>query len=115
MEIIHESFKNVDIFTLSGNLSSEHEDNLKLLLMKVVHSMGRSVLNLRGIDGINSNSLKLLNKAYRTSVRLKNPIIITEVPEPYITEIFSDGSINSSRFQLENDETVADEVMSGAN
>ena len=89
MKVKHESFKNVGIFTISGDISSEHEDSLKLLLMNAVHGVNRSVLNFRDVNRINRNCHRLLNKAYRTSLRLKNPIIITEIPETYLPEIFS--------------------------
>ena len=100
MKIKHESFEDVGIFTLSGDMSSEHEDNLKLLLMKAVHCVNRSVLNFRGVNRINLNCLKLLNKAYCTSLRLKNPIIMTEIPETYLPEIFSCKSLNSDVVHL---------------
>jgi anti-anti-sigma regulatory factor len=118
MKIKHESFENVGIFTISGELSSDHEDNLKLLLMKAVHGISRSVLNFRGVNRINRNCLKLLNKAYRTSLRLKNPIIMTEVPETYLPEIFSCKSLNSAFVRL-NNKTKKDSgkigVLSGVN
>lgn len=95
MKVKHESYKNIVIFNISGDMSSEHEDNLKLLLMKAVHCENRSVLNFRDVNRINRNCLKLLNKAYCTSLRLKNPIIITEIPETYMPEIFSCKSLNS--------------------
>ncbi len=96
MKVKHESFENVGIFTISGDIRSEHEDNLKLLLMKAVHGLNRSVLNFRDVNKINRNCLKLLNNAYCTSLRLKNPIIMTEIPETYQPDIFSCGSLNSN-------------------
>ena len=118
MKVKHELFDNVGIFTISGDMISEHEDNLKLLLMKAVHGVNRSVLNFRDINRINRNCLKLLNKAYCTSLRLKNPIIMTEVPETYLPEIFSCISLNSDVFRL-NNKTKKDSgkggVLSGVN
>jgi anti-anti-sigma regulatory factor len=102
MKVKHESFNNVGLFTISGDMSSEHEDNLKLLLMKAVHSIYRSVLNFRGVNRINRNCLKLLNKAYYTSLRLKNPIIMTEIPGTYIPDIFSCKTPVSDIFRFKN-------------
>ena len=95
MNVKHESFQDVRIFTISGDMNSDHEDNLKLLLMNAVHGVNRSVLKLRGVKRINRNCLKLLKKAYCISLRLKNPIIITEVPETYLPEIFSCKYLNA--------------------
>jgi len=118
MKIKHESFENVGIFTIIGDISSEHEDNLKMLLMKAVNGISRPVLNLRGVNKISSNCLKLLNKAYCTSLRLKNPIIMTEVPEMYLPEIFSCKSLHSDVVRF-NNKTKRDSgksgVLNGAN
>lgn len=102
MNVTYESFQNVRLFTISGDMSSEHEDKLKLLLMKAVHGVYRSVLNFRGVTRINHNCLKLLNKAYCTSLRLKNPIIMTEIPETYLPEIFRNGSVYNDGASLNN-------------
>ena len=112
MKIKHESFENVGIFTISGDIRSDHEDNLKLLLMKAVNGINRSVLNLSGVNSISRNCLKLLNKAYCTSLRLKNPIIMTEVPETYLPEIFSCKSFNSDVVRF-NNKTKRDPGESG--
>ena len=102
MKIKHESFENVGVFKISGDVSSDHEDSLKLLLMKAVNGINRSVLNLSGVNSISRNCLKLLNKAYCTSLRLKNPIIMTEVPDAYLPDIFSCKSLNSDVVILKN-------------
>ena len=118
MKIKHESFENIGIYTISGDISSDHEDNLKLLLMKAVNGINRPVLNLRGVNKISRNCLTLLNKAYCASLRLKNPIIMTEVPEIYLPEIFSCNSLNNDVLIL-NNKTTRDSgksgVLNGAN
>jgi len=106
MKVKQELFEDVAIFTISGDISSEYEDNLKLTLMKAVHGVRRAVLNFRGVNRINRNCLKLLNKAYCTSLRLNNPIIMTEVPETYLPEIFSCKSINK-------EDSIKDGILSG--
>lgn len=83
-----EQFNNVGIFNLIGELTAEHEDELKLLLMRAIHSMDRAVLNMKRVTRINLTCLNLLRKGYCTSIRLKSPIIITEVPANYINEIY---------------------------
>ncbi len=95
MKVKKESLDNVGIFFLSGDIAAEHEDNLKLLLMKAVHAENRSVINLREVTGINHNCRKLLNKAYCTSKRLNNPLIMTEIPRNYMSEILSCASPNN--------------------
>ncbi len=88
MNFSFEKYEDVGIFKLTGHITADHEDTLKLMLMRAVHSMDRAVLNLKDVSVIDSRCLRLLKKAYRMSVRLKNPIILTEVPAQYITEIF---------------------------
>ena len=115
MKVKHESFENIGIFTLSGNISSEHEDHLNLLLMKAVHGLHKSVLNFKGVNKINRNCLKLLNRAYCTSLRLKNPIILTEIPETYLPDIFSCGTLNSKvvRKKHKKKDSEKESVLSG--
>lgn len=88
IDFTFEQFNNVGIFNLSGELTAEHEDELKLLLMRAIHSMDRAVLNLKKVTRIDMTCFNLLRKAYCTSLRLKSPIILTEVPRTYITEIY---------------------------
>jgi anti-anti-sigma regulatory factor len=83
-----ESFDNVGIFNIIGELSAECEDELKLLLMRAIHGSERAVLNMKKVTSIDMTCFSLLRKAYCTSIRLKNPIIITDVPSNYITEIY---------------------------
>jgi len=83
-----EQFSNVGIFNLIGELTAEHEDELKLILMRAIHGMDRAVLNMKKVTRIDLTCFNLLRKAYCTSLRLKSPIIITEVPRKYINEIY---------------------------
>jgi len=83
-----EQFSNVGIFNLNGELTAEHEDELQLLLMRAIHGMDRAVLNMKKVTRIDCTCFNLLRKAYCTSLRLKSPIIITEVPRDYINEIY---------------------------
>ncbi len=83
-----EQFNNVGIFNLIGELTSEYEDELKLLLMRAIHGTDRAVLNMKKISKIDLTCFNLLRKAYCTSLRLKNPIILAEVPMDYINEIY---------------------------
>ncbi len=83
-----EQFNNVGIFNLIGELTAEHEDELKLLLMRAIHGMDRAVLNMKKVSRIDLTCFNLIRKAYCTSLRLKNPIILTEVPRNYINGIY---------------------------
>ncbi|MEW6599996.1 MAG: hypothetical protein AB1499_03410 [Nitrospirota bacterium] len=83
-----EKFNNIGIFNLTGDLTSEHEDDLKLLLMRAIHGMDRAVLNLKKVTSIDWTCRQLLRKAYCTSLRLKSPMIIMDVPARYMTEIY---------------------------
>ncbi len=87
MNFTFEQLDTVGVFNLFGELTAEHQDELKLLLMRATHGIDRAVLNLKKITRIDFTCLKLLRKAYCTSIRLKNPLILTEVPIIYLTEI----------------------------
>ena len=89
MDFIFEQLGSVGIFNLTGELTEEHEDELYMLLMRAIHSDGRSVLNLKRVTKIDLTCQKLLEKAYCASIRLKNPIILTELPEQYSTGLFN--------------------------
>ena len=89
MNFTFEQFDNVVIFNLTGELTAEHEDELYLLLMRAIHSEGRSVLNLKKVTRIDLACLKLLEKACATSIRLKNAIILTELPKHYLSELLN--------------------------
>jgi anti-anti-sigma regulatory factor len=84
-----EQVGNVGIYNLTGELTTDHEDDLKLILMRAIHSIDRAVFNLKKVTSIDLKCLKLLKKAYCTSLRLKSPIILTEVPHHYISEIYN--------------------------
>lgn len=84
-----ETSGNVGIFTLNGELHAEHEDELTMLLMKALHGIERAVVNLKKVTRISNTCLQLFNKAYHTSVRLRNPLIFTEVPQKYLSDLFT--------------------------
>ena len=90
-----EQLENVGIFNLFGELTAEHQDELKLLLMRATHGIDRAVLNLKKVTRIDFTCLKSLKKAYCTSIRLKSPLILTEVPVIYLTEIYNCETSNT--------------------
>lgn len=96
IDFTFEQLDNVGVFNLFGELTSEHEDELKLLLMRAIHSIDHAVLNLKKVSGIDRTCLTLLRKAYCTSIRLKSPIILTEVPGNYVHEIYNCETSDSS-------------------
>ncbi len=83
---------NIGIFAFNGELNSEHERDLTLILMKAIYNTDRAVLNLKKVTEINSNCLQLLNTAYCTSIRLKKPLIITEIPKKYLSDMYKCSS-----------------------
>ena len=95
-----EQFGNVGIFNLTGELTAEHEDELNLLLMRAIHRNGRAVLNLKKVTRIDLICLKLLEKAYCASIRLKNPIILTELPKHYSSELFNLQTADTIKTEL---------------
>ena len=96
MDVSIENLGNVGIFTFTGELTSKHEDDLKIFLMRAIHGIDRAVLNFRRVTRIDFVCRQLLRKAYCTSVKLKNPIIMTELPRNCMSEIFHCGTIDST-------------------
>ncbi|MBI5057924.1 MAG: hypothetical protein HZB61_15040 [Nitrospirae bacterium] len=82
-----EQFQRVGIFTFCGEITSECEDDLKMVLMKAIHGIDRAVLNFKKVSRIDFKCLHLIKQAYSTSVRLKNPLILTNMPEDYSSEL----------------------------
>jgi anti-anti-sigma regulatory factor len=91
---------NVGIFSFINEITSAQEDDLKIVLMRAVYSIDRAVLNFKRVSRIDRSCITLLRKAYCTSLRLKNPIILTEIPDKYISELFDcdDSQIGSFSF-----------------
>ena len=78
----------IGIFALNGELNAEHENDLSVLLMKAIYGIERAVVNLKEVTKISSPCLQLLNRGYCTSLRLRRPLILTEVPRKYISEMY---------------------------
>lgn len=87
----------IGIFSFSGELTNEHKDDLNMLLMRAIHSIDHAVLNFSKVKLIDLPSLMLIKKAYYTSLRLKSPLIMTEVPAKYEKELFDDKSADRSK------------------
>ena len=81
MEVTFEQVGTIGIFKFRGKLTGDHEENLKLILMRAIHSIDRAVLNFKKVTWIDLKCLQLVKQAYLTSVRLKNPLILIEVPK----------------------------------
>jgi hypothetical protein len=47
MNVTFENLGNVGVFTFNGEITSKHEDDLKIILMKAIHSIDRAILNFR--------------------------------------------------------------------
>lgn len=87
MDFTFEQVGRVGIFNLRGKLTRDCEDSLKIVLMKAIHSMDRAVLNFKKVAWIDPKCLQLIRQAYFTSVRMKNPLILTDVPQNYLSDM----------------------------
>jgi len=87
VEYTYERIGDIGLFNLNGDLVKSCIGDLKVLLMRAVYADEKAVINLRNVQTIDMVCLNLLRDAYWTSIRLRKPIIITEVPERYIEHI----------------------------
>jgi len=99
MDFSFEQVGSVGILILRGALTRDCEDGLKLVLMRAIHSMDRGVLNFKEVTRIDHKCLQLIKQAYTASVRIKNPLILTEVPQDYLPAMI---------MNKDNDELFAD-------
>lgn len=96
MDLVFEQIGKVGIFKFSGELTGEHEDTLKIALMRAIHSNDRAVLNFQDVTKIDSTCRQLLRQAYNTSVRLNNPLIMLNLDKNYQATVSGPGGgINS--------------------
>jgi anti-anti-sigma regulatory factor len=89
MEIVFEQHGTTGIFNFNGTVTMGHESDLKNLLIKAIHSMDRAVLNFKNVTKIDEQCRNLLKTAYCTSLRLRNPLILTNVPKAYLPDLFN--------------------------
>jgi anti-anti-sigma regulatory factor len=87
VDFTFEQVGRVGIFILRGELTGDCEDSLNIVLMKAIHSMDRAVLNFKKVARIDPKCLQLIRQAYFTSVRMKNPLILTDVPKNYLSDM----------------------------
>lgn len=87
MELSFQRYGSVGIFNFSGKLTREFEDNLKIALMRAIHSIDKAVLDFKKVDWIDFKCLRLIKEAYYTSVRLKNPLILVNLHQSYLKKI----------------------------
>jgi len=87
MELIFEQVDTVGVFNFSGELTREHEDNLKIALMKAIHGTDKAVLSFKKVTRIDLKCLQLLKQAYFTSIRLRNPLILTNLHQDYLKKV----------------------------
>jgi anti-anti-sigma regulatory factor len=105
IDLAYEKSGGVGIYSLSGRLTAEQEDDLKIMLMKALYCTERAVINLKDITTIDHSCLKLLRNAYCTSLRLKNPVIMTGIPQDYADRIFQCNEKQDRNFQLVSDDS----------
>lgn len=81
------------IVTFSSDLTKNNEKDLNLLLMRAINGIDRAVLNMRNVVKIDVECMKLLQEAYHTSLRLKNPMIVTGLSANYRRELFQNNEV----------------------
>src|SRR4030067_2669403 len=99
MEVTFEQVGTIGIFKFRGKLTGDHEENLKLILMRAIHSIDRAVLNFKKVTCIDLKCLQLLKQAYFTSVRLQNPLILINLQQDYLNRVsrhVGDGNVDYS-------------------
>jgi anti-anti-sigma regulatory factor len=84
-----ESKAGFGIVTFSSDLTKKNEKDLVQLLMRAIHGIDRVILNMRNVVNIDAACMKLLKKAYHTSLRLKKPLIVTGLSVNYQRELFN--------------------------
>ncbi len=87
MDFKFEQLGKIGIFTFNSDITTEHEDELKIILMRAIHGFDRAVLNFKKVSKIDLNCMQLLKRAYCTSVRLKNHLILTNFPRDYLPKL----------------------------
>ncbi len=81
-----EQVMHVGIFSLKGELTGDCADELKLILMRAIHSTDRSVLSLKDVTAIDQTCRALIRNAYCVSLRMKSSLIIIDSDESLITD-----------------------------
>ena len=89
MEILFEQHGNTGIYNFNGTIADRCENDLKDLLIQAIHRMDRAVLNFKNVTKIDEKCRNLLKTAYCTSLRLRNPLILTNVPKVYLPDLFN--------------------------
>ena len=89
MNILFEQQGNTGIYNFNGTIGKRYENDLRDLLIHAIHGMDRAVLNFKNVTKIDKQCRNLLKTAYCTSLRLRNPLILTNVPKVYLSDLFS--------------------------
>jgi len=77
MNYTFEKSDDVGILTFQGRLSSDHIHEIKIALVKCIHSSERLIFNFNKVTGIDSSCLQLLREACMISGKLnKKPTLI---------------------------------------
>lgn len=76
MEYTFKKIGHVGIYKFHGELTSEYESDLLLLLMRAFYKYERVVIDLHNVKKIDQSCTCLLNKAYLASKRFNKPFIL---------------------------------------
>lgn len=64
----------IGVLTFGGELTSEHEDELKSILMSALNTLDYVVLNFSEVTVVDHACSQLIRSAYQASLRLKKRI-----------------------------------------
>ncbi len=92
MDYAFKQTEGIGIYSFNGELTKKNKETLQLLLLRAIHSIDRVVFNFKNVGKIDAQCLELLRRAYCTSVRLNNPVIMTYIPTFYMSEILRCGA-----------------------
>lgn len=103
IDLQYENSGGVGIFSLSGELTGDREDDLKLVLMRALYSTERAVIDFKNVSIIDDSCITLLKNAYCTSVRLRSPIIMTGISPQCAETIFECSPKQGRHFHVITD------------
>jgi anti-anti-sigma regulatory factor len=79
MKYTFEEMGHLGIYKFQGELTSECERDLLLILMRAFYKYEQIVIDFHNVKKIDHVCVRLLNKAYLTSKRFKRPFILNGI------------------------------------
>ncbi len=78
MDIRHEQLDNIAFLTLSGDLTIEHAEDLKSLLLKALSGADQVVMDVRDVSKCDLSALQVLCAAHRSAVQQQKQIALAQ-------------------------------------